>query len=120
MKQNIRIKPSKPMSAAQMIVGIILALVGVSVVIPMMSKDGGPAWFGLLWTGVALIGAIIGAINAFSDKGIPTEEIVSDSINAPQMKSTEGRLRELDDLQQKKLISQDEYTETRKRILDEH
>ena len=108
------------MGLVQMIGGIVFAMIGLTVIIPMMSKDKGPVWFGLLWTGAAVVIAIVGAINAFSDKGIATEEIVSDSTDAPNAKSTEERLRELDELRQKNLISQEEYAATRQRILDEH
>jgi hypothetical protein len=120
MKKHVQIKPSKPMGVAQMIGGTIFAIIGLTVVIPMTSKDNGPVWFGLLWTGAAVVGAIMGAINAFSDKGIPTEEIVSDSSDTRITRSTEDRLRELDDMRRRELISQEEYAETRKRILDEH
>ena len=103
-----------------MIGGIVFTLIGLVVVIPLMSQNNGPVWFGVLWTGAAAVGAVMGAINAFSDKGIPTEEIVSAGDEAPNTRSTEDRLRELDDLRQKNLISPEEYIETRKRILDQH
>ena len=120
MKRNLQIKPSKQTGVVQMIGGGVFALVGLTVIIPMMIKADGPVWFGLLWTGAAVVGSVMGAINAFSEKGIPTEEIVSDSADAPNPRTTEDRLRELDDLRRKELISPDEYAQTRKRILDEH
>ena len=122
MKQSLHIKPSKPVGFVQMIIGIVVIIIGVAAVIPMTSRNNGPVWFGLLWTGVGIVGAIIGAINAFSDKGIPTEEIeiVSDSKEDRVTRSTEDRLRELDDLRQKKLISEDEYAVTRKKVLNDH
>jgi len=116
----MQIKPSKPMGFFQMIGGTIFTIIGLTVVIPMASKDDGPVWFGLLWTGAAAVGAIMGAINAFSDKGIPTEEIVSDSTDTRVTRSTEDRLCELDDIRRRELISPEEYAETRKRILGEH
>ena len=120
MKRNLQIKPSKPMSVLGMIVGSIAALIGVFVLIPSLSRDHGPVWFGMLWTGVAVAGVLTGAINAFSDKGIPTEVIVSESSGEGTTRSTEDRLRELDDLLGKQMISQDEYARTRNRILEEH
>ena len=120
MKRNLQIKPSKPVGVVQMIVGGVFAIIGLTVVIPALSKADGPVWFGLLWTGLATAGAIMGAINAFSDNGIPTEEIVSDSADTPNNRPTEDRLRELDDLRRKELVSEEEYAETRQRILDEH
>lgn len=77
-------------------------------------------WFGLLWTGGALIGAIFGAVNAFSDGGIPTQEIVSEETDVPVRRSTEERLRELDDMRRREVISPMEFAEVRKRILEEH
>ena len=120
MKRNLLIKPSKPISALGMIGGSIAAIIGVVVLIPMLSRDHGPVWFGVLWTGLGIAGAITSAINAFSDQGIPTEEIVSDSLHQEPTRSTEDRLRELDDLLRKEMISKDEYARTRTRILDEH
>jgi hypothetical protein len=120
MKKRVQIKPSKPAGVAQMIAGSIFAIIGLAVVIPLMIKANGPVWFGVLWTLAAVVAAIMGAINAFTDRGIPTEEIVSDSSESGIARSTEDRLRELDDMREKKLISKDEYDETRKRILDEH
>ena len=120
MAKNMYIKPSKSAAVGQMIVATIFTFIGLLVVIPAISKAGGPVWFGILWTGIAATGAIRGAINAFSDHGIPTREIVSDAQEAPPIRSTEERLRKLDDLLQKKLISETEYNDTRKRILDEH
>ncbi len=120
MKRRVQIKPSKPMGVVQMIGGIIFAIIGLTVMIPLMSKDNGPVWFGFLWTGAAVVGAIIGAINAFSDQGIPTEEIVSDASDSPMTRSTQDRLSELDEMRRKELISPEEYAAARKRILDEH
>jgi hypothetical protein len=120
MNKNLQIKPSKTAGSVQMIGGILFTLIGLFVIIPMTSENNGPVWFGVLWTLAAAVGAVIGAINAFSDKGIPTEEIVSDSIEQRSSKSTEARLKELDSLRQQKLISEEEYAETRKHVLDEH
>jgi hypothetical protein len=120
MRKRTQIKPSKPAGFVQMIGGSIAAIVGLTVVIPMTSKDNGPVWFGLLWTGMGVIGAIIGAINAFTDTGIPSEEIVSDVPDSGTARSTADRLTELEDMRRRELISQEEYTEKRKSILDEH
>ncbi len=55
------------MGVVQMIGGSIFAIIGVTVVIPMTSKDNGPVWFGVLWTAAAVVGAVMGGIIAFSD-----------------------------------------------------
>ncbi len=120
MKKTLRIKPTKSAGAVQMVGGLVFAIIGLTVVIPMTSKDNGPVWFGLLWTGAAVVGAIVGAVNAFSDRGISAEEIVSDSEEVTPVRSTADRLLELEDLRQRKLISEEEYAQTRQRILEEH
>ncbi len=120
MKRILQIKPSKSAGAVQMVGGIVFAIIGLAVIIPMLSKANGPVWFGLLWTGAAVVIAIVGGVNAFSDRGIATAEIVSDSAEVPPGRSTADRLRELEEMRQQKVISEEEYAQTRKRILDEH
>lgn len=63
MKTKGRIKPSKPVSFAQMVGGGIFAVIGLTVVIPATKEIGGPMRFGGLWTLLAAIGALIGAYN---------------------------------------------------------
>ncbi|MDF7807551.1 hypothetical protein P4E94_08895 [Pontiellaceae bacterium B12219] len=127
MKTRGKIKPSKSSSFMQMIMGGIFAIIGVTVLIPTISKDNdGPVWFGLLWTGGALLGAIFGAINLFTDEGIPTEEFsytttLDDDKQqpVPGYRSVESRLNEIKKLKDKNLISHEEYEIKRSKILNE-
>ena len=63
MKIRGRVKPSKPISAVAMIMGIVFVGIGVFVVIP----SAGP--FGVLWTLAALFIAGYHAYNLFSESG---------------------------------------------------
>ena len=121
MKRNIQVKPSKASATAQFIGGIVAVMIGVLFVLPMTSEHDGPVWFAVVWIVMALIGTIAGAVNAFSDKGIPTEEIVMDD-DSPSLspRSTESRLLELEDMRKKGLVSDAEFQQTRERILKEH
>jgi hypothetical protein len=117
MSKNIQIKPSRNAGVGQMIGGFVTMIISLVFVIPMISKTNGPVWFGGLMVVVALVNMITGAINVFSRSGIPTEELVMP--NEPVAPSnTEGRLRELDGLRDKRLISNEEYKEKRRQILE--
>jgi hypothetical protein len=125
MKTKGKIKPSKPVSFIQMIMGGIFAIIGATVLIPQMNQTDGPVWFGALWTGMAIVGAIVGAINLFSEEGIPTEEFsyTSKPDNKPEQtsvhRSTESRLNEINKLRDNHLISEEEYKAKRSKILND-
>ncbi len=86
-----------------------------------MAKSNGPVWFGVIWTLAALGGAIFGAINCFSDEGIPTEEFSyrSETGDHNQVRTHENRLREISDLREKGLISEEEYKQKKAELLKE-
>lgn len=123
MKTRGKVKPSKPVSFMQVIMGGIFACIGLFVLIPKMEETHGPVWFGVLWTFAALVGAVIGAINLFSDEGIPTEEFSFTSeasdVSKPQPRTTEQRLKEIADLKDKGLITEEEYRTKRAELLKE-
>ena len=121
MKTRGKVKPSKPVSFMQMIMGGIFACVGLFVVIPTISKTDGPVWFGLLWTFAALGGAIVGAINLFSDEGIPTEEFsfTSRSTESSNLLTVEQRLKDINSLRDKGLITEEECEAKRAELLKE-
>ena len=83
MSKKVRIKPGKGQSMMGFIVGILFCLIGVFVVIPSAGL------FGIFWTLMALIITITNAMNAFTDKGVATHEIVIDD-----GKQAEGRADE--------------------------
>ena len=83
MSKKVRVKPGKGQSMMGFIVGILFCLIGVFVVIPSAGL------FGIFWTLMALIITITNAMNAFTDKGVATHEIVIDD-----GKQAEGRADE--------------------------
>ena len=118
MKRTGRIKPSKPVSFFQMIGGGIFAIIGLAVIIPLLAKEGGPMWFGALWTLIAVIGGLIGAYNFFSEDGIAVQELSYTSKPQTPYRSMESRLEELKQLKDKGLIDAHEYETKRSELLN--
>lgn len=113
-----RIRPSKPMSALGLIIGIAFVCIGVFVAIP----DTGV--FGVFWTLVAFIITGYHAFNLFSEHGVADEVVefdISTQHDSPDSRSEppERRLAKLDGLKKKGLINDLEYRQQRKRILDD-
>ena len=120
MRGRGRVRPSKPMSALGLIVGIVFVCIGVFVAIP------GAGAFGVFWTLIAL--AITGyhAVNLFSERGVAHEVVEFDTSpsarsepSVPPTTSPEQRLTLLEELKRKGLPNDEEYEEQRKRILDD-
>ena len=72
MSKKVRVKPGKGQSMMGFIVGILFCLIGAFAVIPAAGI------FGVFWTLMALIITITNGINAFTDKGVASHEIVID------------------------------------------
>ncbi len=113
-----QVRPSKPASAIGIVVGAVFVGIGVFVVIP------GAGLFGVIWTLLALVGTAYHAANVFSEQGVAHEVVEFDT--SPQAErhesatpSPELRLSKLDELKQQGLVSEEEYTEQRTRILDD-
>lgn len=121
MSRNIKVKPGKGQSAMGMVVGIIFCIIGVVVVIPSIG------FFGVIWTLFALGITIMSGINAFSDKGMITHEIVIDEEDSPrsdfrkvqQKERVQERLRLVESLYAEGSITKEELDQKRKKILDE-
>lgn len=115
----MRMKPSRSQSMVGMVVGIIFCFIGLFMAIPNLG------FFGVIWTGVAVIITIMHAINFFSDEGIATHEIIVEEIekekivSQPKKESVEGRLSMVDQLYEQGTITKEEREEKRKKILDE-
>ncbi len=117
-QKRIKVKPGKTQSRIGFAVGIVFVLIGCVVVIPTF----GP--FGILWTAVAGIIAFSHYKNGFSDKGVPTHEIViEDGMNTISSleagEDIEAKLLKLNSLYDQRLITKEEYDEKRKKMLDE-
>ena len=107
MSKKVRVKPGKGQSMMGFIVGILFCLIGVFVVIPSAGL------FGVFWTLMALIITITNAMNAFTDKGVTSHEIIIDDGE----ESIESRLRAGEELYNAGMITEAEYEEKRKEIL---
>jgi len=113
-RKRVTYRPSKTSGIFGSIVGGIFVLIGIAVVIPTF----GP--FGILWT---LIAVGITGINAYSafGKGYvgPEINIEDESPGSSAAGGTELRLRELQGLYDRGLITQEEYEAKRQEILKE-
>lgn len=129
-KRRIRVKPGKAQSMAGFFVGIVFCLIGVFAVIPAAGL------FGIFWTVMAGIITASNGMNAFSDRGVASHEIViedeekqeykvssdqePENPDAEEMKEeVERRLAIAKDLYQEGTITKEEYEEKRKEILKE-
>ena len=114
MPQRLRVRQNPVASFFGGVVGIVFFIVGIVFAIPQAGA------FGTIWTLVALIGAVTSFYNAFSDEGIVDKVIdVPDdhAATAWQSADAETRLRQLDGLKNKGLLTPVEYQERRRKIL---
>lgn len=117
MSKRVRVKPGKGQSATGFFAGLIFCFIGIFIVIPTFGA------FGILWTLFAAIITVSNGINAFSDKGIVSHEIIIDDDSNQDImddrKTPEERLKELQSLYEKGMITDNEYQQKRKQILEE-
>lgn len=123
-RRRVTYRPSKGESIFAGIVGVIFVLIGLFVAIPTF----GP--FGILWTLLAAGSTGLSLYRAFGEKYVGPEiriedeeapgaaEEISPSPAVPQP-SAEARLKQLEDLREKRLITANEFEEKRKEILKE-
>lgn len=112
MSKNIKIKPGKGYSGMGVVMGIIFCLIGFCIVIPVAGL------FGVLWTLIAIVITVMNALNAFSDKGFATQEIIIDEEESGSGR-IEERLKRLEQLYNQGMITKEEYDKKRQSILDE-
>ena len=116
--RNIKVKPGKTESLFGFIVGLIFVGIGVFFVIPTFGA------FGIFWTVMAGGIVFMNFLNAFSKKGVPTHEIIiegdeEEPLLADNTNDIEAKLLKLYSLYEKGLITEEEYDEKRKAILEE-
>lgn len=116
------IKPSGNSASLQVLSGII----GLVVVSAIFSKQGAPLSedsknYALVFYFICGATIVIGLINLFSKRGIPTQEVVSEDEEPPNLDKAdvETRLRRLVRLHEDKLITDDEFQRKRSEILNE-
>lgn len=114
MSRRIRVKPGKTQSKIGFAMGLVFCGIGIFFVIPTF---GG---FGIIWTLFAVIITVSSALNAFTDKGVASHEIVVDE-DGPYASGEdliEERLKKLKDMYEKELITSDEYEAKKRELLD--
>ncbi len=121
MRTRASVKPSRPMAAIGLVVGIVFIGIGLTTVIPMAGE------FGVAWLLVAVVITGYNALNLFSEDGVATEVVDFETKPgaggageaAPDVSSSpEQRPARLDDLRWQRLITEQGYVEQHKRVLD--
>lgn len=144
--RSVKVRHSKASYVGGAIGSFIFMLIGLLVVIPATNYIGGAVihstsniqgpeptkgfgflkLFGILWTLIAVYGFFFSLYNIFSQNGVPIMEIDmpdnesgadSHRVTTGALPSSESRLRELESLRGKGLISQAEYDDKRREIL---
>lgn len=126
MRKRVTYRPSKSGSVMGGVVGVIFVLIGLFVVIPTFSMAGGfGAIFGVFWTIVAGVIAGTNFYQAFGKGYIGPEIHIEEeggtehAQDAAAPGDTQARLTELRALYDQRLITQEEYEQKRKEILEE-
>ncbi len=127
MEFKTKVKPSKASSITLIIFGVLFLIFGVvflmSISSELSSDDGGPliiTFFGI-WMIACLGFVVFGIMNLVKKDGISTYEFdinKVDSVSSENVSNVEQRLRNLDALKQKRLITDEEYQNKRKQIID--
>lgn len=117
--RRLRVRPSKPASALAALVGIVFVAIGITIasyVFPL-----GVPWFlkgfVALWTVVSAGICLYHCANVFSARGVADEVIELD--DQAVTSSPKERLQRLADLKAKGVITEDEYQDRRKTIVDQ-
>ena len=125
-RKRVTCRPSKSGSVMGGVVGVIFVLIGLFVVIPAFSQAGGFAMiFGILWTVIAAVIAGMNFYQAFGKGYIGPEIRIEEeggtehAQDAAAPGDAQARLTELRALYDKRLITQEEYEQKRKEILEE-
>ena len=122
MSKKIRVKPGKAQSAVGLVTGLIFCLIGVTIVIPSAGL------FGVFWTAIAAVITITNGINALSDKGVSSHEIIIENEERQDSKSEHSETETLEKDIRERLdaakalyeagtITGEEYEAKRKEIL---
>ena len=125
-RKRVTYRPSKTGAVLGGVVGVICVLIGLVVVIPTFSMGGGfGAIFGVFWT---ILAAVIAGTNFYQAFGkgyigpeihIEEEGKSEHAQDAPAPGDAQARLTELRTLYDQRLITQEEYEQKRREILEE-
>lgn len=111
-RSRVTYRPGKASGVFGIIWGGIFVLIGVFVAIPTFGA------FGILWTLAAVAITVYNAYLAFGKGYIGPEITIEQDKTASAEGSAEARLQELRTLYDRRLITQEEYEEKRKSIID--
>ena len=108
-RRRVTYRPSKSQAVFGGVVGIIFVCIGLFLVIPTFGL------FGILWT---LIAAGMNFYQAFG-RGYVGPEIHIEDENGEKSGGLEERLRQLQTLYEQGLITQEEYDQKRRAIMED-
>lgn len=124
MAKKIQVRPGKNQSMIGFLVGLGFCVIGVFLIIPI----GGI--FGIFWTVVAATLTVINGLNAFSERGVSTHEVIIEDSDldalgeaakrpdpADLRRDIELRLQAASELYQAGTITKEEYEAKRQEIL---
>lgn len=124
MARKIRVRPGKGQSMLGFLVGLGFCGIGIFLVMPTMGV------FGVLWTGMAAAITVMNGINAFSDRGVSSHEILIEEDRLDEIaeepkgpdpadlrRDIELRLQAAEELYQAGTITKEEYEAKRQEIL---
>jgi ABC-type multidrug transport system fused ATPase/permease subunit len=118
MKRRFKSRPA-PTASVVAAVGLVFMLIfGISFFSQAKAAPGPVIAFMVVWVALLVAGIIYHIANATSPGGVPTQIIESED-DVPQSKSTAERLQDLEDLRNRKLVTDAEYAAKRQDILRE-
>ncbi len=111
---QFKVKPSLPALLLVLVVAIGMFVAALS---SGILEEAGV--FGLVWAGSCIAIIIFVVVTATSKKGVTATIIETDGLNPSETSADiESRLKKLEELYQKNLISKEEYKRQREKILD--
>jgi hypothetical protein len=113
MPRKLRVRENPTQSLFGGIVGLVFVGIGIGAIIPQAGA------FGYIWTAAACIGTAMSFYNAFSSEGIAKGIVEVPDEEPRPATDPEARLRKLEDLRAKSLITPAEYEERRRAILEQ-
>lgn len=111
-RSRVTYRPGKASGIFGIVWGSIFVLIGIFVAIPNAGA------FGILWTLMAVAITAYNAYLAFGKGYIGPEITIEQDKSEADSASAEARLQELRTLYDRRLITQEEYEEKRKSIID--
>ena len=119
---RMRVRPSKPVSAIGLVVGLFMIYFGIGFTRQTWAvKDKAPGFvmvFPIFWTAIIVVFCVYHLANLLRRRGAAETVVETDHSDAPVRRS-EQRLNELSDLRAKNLITEEEYQQRRTTILNQ-